>query len=75
MGKDGENTRTSLLAQRACSLVFSKLLTLYKKGGEKKKEKKKKKKKKSEIVYLMNEHVQFNTWRLILLGESASEFH
>lgn len=23
----------------------------------------------------MNEHVQFNTWRLILLGESASEFH
>lgn len=45
MGKDGENTRTSLLAQRACSLVFSKLLTLYKKGGEKKKEKKKEEKK------------------------------
>lgn len=74
MGRDGENTRTSLLAQRACSLVFSKLLTLYKKGG-KKKRKKKKKKTKKEIVYLMNEHVQFNTWRLILLGESASEFH
>lgn len=33
------------------------------------------KKRKNEIVYLMNEHVQFNTWRIILLGESASEFH
>lgn len=73
MGRDGENTRTSLLAQRACSLVFSKLLTLYKKGG--KKTKKEEKKTKKEIVYLMNEHVQFNIWRLILLGESASEFH
>lgn len=73
MGRDGENARNSLLAQRACSLVFSKLLTLYKKGGKKKR--KKKKKRKNEIVYLMNEHVQFNTWRLILLGESASEFH
>lgn len=73
MGRDGENTRTSLLAQRACSLVFSKLLTLYKKGGKKKKKEEKKPKK--AIVYLMNEHVQFNTWRLILLGESASEFH
>lgn len=73
MGRDGENTRTSLLAQRACSLVFSKLLTLYKKGG--KKTKKEEKKPKKAIVYLMNEHVQFNTWRLILLGESASEFH
>lgn len=73
MGRDGENTRTSLLAQRACSLVFSKLLTLYKKGG--KKMKKEEKNQKKAIVYLMNEHVQFNTWRLILLGESASEFH
>ena len=41
----------------------------------KKKTEKRRKKKKKEIVYLMNEHVQFNTWRLILLGESASEFH
>lgn len=45
MGRDGENTGNSLLAQRACSLVFSKLLTLYKKGRKKRKKKEEKKKK------------------------------
>jgi len=40
VGRDGENTRNSLLAQRACSLVFSKLLTLYKKKRKKRKKKK-----------------------------------
>lgn len=49
MGRDGENTRTSLLAQRACSLVFSKLLTLYKKGGKKKTKKEEKKKRKKKL--------------------------
>lgn len=66
----GKTQEIAFQHRGACSLVFSKLLTLYKKGR-----KKKKKKRKTEIVYLMNEHVQFNTWRLILLGESASEFH
>lgn len=50
MGRDGENTRTSLLAQRACSLVFSKLLTLYKKGGKKTKNEEKKKRKKKLYI-------------------------
>lgn len=50
MGRDGENTRTSLLAQRACSLVFSKLLTLYKKGGKKMK-KEEKKTEKSNCIF------------------------
>lgn len=49
MGRDGENTRTSLLAQRACSLVFSKLLTLYKKGGKKTKNEEKKNEKRNCI--------------------------
>lgn len=52
MGRNGgKNTRNSLLAQRACSLVFSKLLTLFKK---KKKREREKKERKNKIVYLMN---------------------
>lgn len=51
MGRDGENTRTSLLAQRACSLVFSKLLTLYKKGGKKKTKKEEKKNEKRNCIF------------------------
>lgn len=51
MGRNGgKNTRNSLLAQRACSLVFSKLLTLLKK----KKREREKKERKNKIVYLMN---------------------